>query len=814
MTQTLSLSIDGMHCASCVQRVEEALVAVSGVGAANANLATGRVTVSGDDLAADEVQGALRSAGYPAQTETVIFDVDGMHCASCVGRVEGALAATPGVTAASVSLATGQARIESLGGTETVEAALSAIASAGYAGHRHARGTDGRQDTSPAARFRAEAQAMARRAALAGALTLPVFLVEMGSHLIEAIHMAVHQTIGASGAGLLGFVLATLVLAGPGRGFFLRGLPQLFRGRPDMDALVALGTGAAWGFSSVSLFLPGVLPEGAGAFYFEAAAVIVTLILVGRWLEARAKARAGDAVAALVGLAPDTAEREVGGSLTEVPLAEVMPGDILAVRPGGRIPTDGRLTEGTALIDESMLTGEPLPVTRAPGDPLTGGTLNGPSLIRMEVTGVGADTALARIVAAVETAQATRLPVQNLVNRITAWFVPAVLLIAALTFLAWLLLGPEPQLTRAIVAAVSVLIVACPCAMGLAVPASIAAASGRGAKAGLLFRQGDALQRLASVGVVAFDKTGTLTEGQPVVSETAGADETLALAAAIESGSEHPLARAIVDEAKRRGAAVPTARDITATPGEGADGLIGDTRVAVGNAAMMAGIDMGGFGALADDMARAGKTPVFVARDDAVIGLIAISDQTRPGAKRTIERLRTAGIATAVITGDRVETAQTLAHELGISDVRAGVRPEGKADAVADLRARHGSVAFVGDGLNDAPALAAADVGIAIGAGTDIAIEAADVVLMLSDPEGGADAIELSRKTLSNIRQNLGWAFGYNILLIPVAAGLLWPVAGITLTPALAAVAMALSSVAVVSNALRLLALPLGRTHA
>ncbi|MEM9788392.1 MAG: copper-translocating P-type ATPase, partial [Pseudomonadota bacterium] len=592
-----------------------------------------------------------------------------------------------------------------------------------------------------------------------------------------------------------------------GRVFFEKGVPSLIKRAPDMNALVVLGAGAAFLFSTVALFAPGLLPADARVVYFEAAAVIVTLILLGRWLEARAKGQTGAAIKRLLGLRPATARVVRDGQEVDVPLTAVVAGDIIVIRPGERIPTDGRVTQGHAFVDESMITGEPLPVEKTEGDALVGGTINGNAAIQMRATAVGEDTMLARIIAMVADAQGARLPVQDVVNRITAWFVPAVIAIAVLTIVAWLIFGPDPVLSYALVAGVSVLIIACPCAMGLATPTSIMVGTGRAADLGVLFRQGDALQALQGVDVVAFDKTGTLTLGRPVLSQIdtgdGAADDMLRLVAAVEAQSEHPLAHAILDAVDGD---IPTAEKVAAIPGHGLHGLVEGRTVLVGNAKLLRrfDIDPTELERRADTHAKAGQTVILVAIDNVPAGVIGVSDTLRPTAQNTVKALKDLGLAVVMVTGDTQAAGEAIGTRLGVSDVIAGVLPEGKVAAIRELQEQGKTVAFVGDGINDAPVLAAADVGIAMGTGTDVAVESADVVLMSGDPVGVLNAITLSRATLRNIWQNLGWAFGYNVLLIPVAAGVLFPFWGVLLSPALAAGAMALSSVLVVSNALRL----------
>ena len=802
----LSFEIDGMTCAGCVGRAEKAIAAVGGVEKAEVNLAThaGRVTLDAKagPGTAKAIAGALQAAGYPAVPTRHRFEVEGMSCASCVNRVEVALLEVPGVISASVNLTDNTATATALISDPAV--LIEAIRGSGYEAkvlEQGARATD---------RNAKEAKALQGRVLVAASLTLPVFVLEMGGHVFPAIHDLVHRTIGMQASWTIQFVLTTIVLAFPGRQFFAKGIPALLRWAPDMNSLVFLGTSAAWLYSSVALFAPGLMPEGTQAVYFEAAAVIVTLILVGRWLEARAKGQTGAAIKRLLGLRPSTARVVREGAEVDIPVDEVQRGDVLVVRPGERIAVDGVVREGDSWVDESMITGEPVPVAKAKGAALVAGTVNGNGALKMRATSVGAETMLSRIIAMVEEAQGARLPVQDLVNKITGVFVPMVMAVATLTILAWLVFGPDPRLQYALVAGVAVLIIACPCAMGLATPTSIMVGTGRAAELGVLFRQGDALQALQGVEVVAFDKTGTLTEGKPELTdlEPLGglqADDLLAATAAVEALSEHPLGRAVVAAAKEEGLTIPRAEGFAAIPGYGLSAKVDGKTVLVGALRLMTkeGIETAEFAAAADRLSQKGRTPILVAVDGKPAGILAVADKVKPTAAATIRALHDRGLRVAMITGDTKKTAAAIAAELGIDDVQAEVLPEGKVAAIHALQQK-GRVAFVGDGINDAPALASADVGVAIGTGTDVAVESAHVVLMSGNPSGVVNAIEMSRKTMGNIRQNLGWAFGYNILLVPLAAGALYPLWGLMLSPAIAAGAMALSSVLVISNALRL----------
>ena len=806
--QSLTLTVEGMNCASCTGRVQRALEAVPGLSDVSVNLASGTARMAVSPPATPEAAAeALEAAGYPARTETRSLAVEDMSCASCVGRVENALAAVPGVLEARVNLTAGTATATVLEGAADTEELVRAIAGAGY----EATPEDEEAREGRGARRDAEARETRRRAILAGVLTLPVFLLEMGGHVVPAIHHFVGQTIGHQASWLVQFALTTLVLAGPGRGFYRRGFPALLRGRPDMDSLVALGTSAAYLYSVVATFAPNLLPEGVRAVYYEAAAVIVTLILVGRFLEARAKGRAGAAIERLLGLQPRTARVVRDGEAAEVSVESIRPGDVLVVRPGERIATDGEVIEGEARVDESMITGEPKPVAKGPGDTVTGGTVNGTGSFRFRATRVGADTTLSQIVRMVEDAQSARLPVQRLVDRVTLWFVPAVMAVAAATVAAWLAFGPSPALTMALVAGVSVLIIACPCAMGLATPTSIMVATGRAAELGVFFRKGTALETLGGVEVIALDKTGTITEGRPeltdlVPAEGMARDEVLSLVAAAEASSEHPVAEAVLRAARAEGVSLAEAEGFEAIAGHGIRARVAGRDVLVGADRLMAreGIDTGPLAEQEARLAARGRTALFAAVDGRLAAVLAVADPVKATSARAIAALRARGLEVAMITGDKRETAEAIARETGIDHVIAGVLPDGKIDAIDELRADGRRVAFVGDGINDAPALAHADVGIAIGTGTDVAIESADVVLMSGDLGGVATALEMSRRTMRNIGQNLFWAFGYNTALIPVAAGVLYPATGLLLSPALAAGAMALSSVFVLMNALRL----------
>ncbi|WP_242107548.1 heavy metal translocating P-type ATPase [Luteimonas aquatica] len=806
----LNLPIEGMSCASCVARVEKALRAVPGVAHASVNLATehAEVRFAGPADAAAAVA-AIEQAGYGVPMRTFELAIEGMTCASCVGRVEKALAAVLGVRAASVNLATERAQVRLVPGTATPQALVSAVASSGYAAHIV---DDLAQSADPEGKRRAEELRSLKRALwISAALTLPVFVLEMGSHLVPAFHHWVQHTLGTGPSRVFQFTLASAVLFGPGLRFLRKGFPALLRAAPDMNSLVAMGTGAAWGYSVLATFAPQWLPAGTANVYFEAAAVIVTLILLGRYLEAKAKGRTSEAIQRLVGLRARTARLVRDGRIVEVPIADVLPDDHVQVRPGERVPVDGIVVEGRSFVDESMITGEPVPTEKDAGAEVVGGTVNTSGSFTFRATKVGADTMLAQIIRMVESAQGAKLPIQALVDKVTSVFVPIVMGLAALTFAVWLFFGPAPALSFALVNAVAVLIIACPCAMGLATPTSIMVGTGRAAELGVLFRKGEALQALRSAKVVALDKTGTLTRGKPTLTDfmvTGGfaEDEVLVLVAAVEARSEHPIAAAIVEGAQARGLTLQDAESFESLAGLGVAAKVRGRFVQVGADRFMAkiGVDIDEGRPRAQRLAGEGKSPLYAAIDGRLAATIAVSDPVKASTPAAIQALHALGLKVAMITGDNADTARAVGGRLGIDHIVAGVLSDGKVEALKALRREHGAVAYVGDGINDAPALADAEIGLAIGTGTDIAIESADVVLMSGDLRGVVNAIALSRATLRNIRQNLFWAFAYNATLIPVAAGALYAVNGTLLSPVLAAGAMALSSVFVLGNALRL----------
>jgi Cu+-exporting ATPase len=658
-----------------------------------------------------------------------------------------------------------------------------------------------------------------RRFWVSAALSVPLLVLTMGPML----GLPVRDWLGERFATWVELALATPVVLWAALPFFHRGYESMVNRSPNMFTLIAIGVGAAYLYSVAATLFPGFFPHeirghgDAVPVYFEAAAVIVALVFLGQVLELRAREKTGSAIRALLDLAPKTARRVArDGAETDLPLSEVQAGDLLRVRPGESVPVDGTVEDGRSSVDESMLTGEPLPVEKAAGDAVTGGTLNRNGTLLMRAERVGSETMLSRIVEMVAKAQRSRAPVQALADKVSYYFVPTVVLVAVLAFLAWMTFGPQPSLVYAIVAAVSVLIIACPCALGLATPMSIMTATGRGAQAGVLIKDAEALERLAKVGTLIVDKTGTLTEGRPKLTDViaaAGFDEAelLGIAASLEQGSEHPLAEAIVEGARERGAMIGKAEDFEAVTGQGVRGRVNGRAVALGNAAMISdmGADAGALASQADTLRVDGRTVMFAAVDGKLAGLLAVADPIKANAGEAIRRLHESGLKIVMATGDNAVTAKAVAEKLGIDEVRADMTPEAKHRLVEELRESNAGVAMAGDGINDAPALAAADVGIAMGTGADVALESAGITLLKGDLAGIVRARHLADATMRNIRQNLFFAFAYNVIGVPVAAGVLYPVFGTLLSPMLAAAAMSLSSVSVIGNALRLRTLKL-----
>ncbi len=758
----------------------------------------------------------------PQPIEIVSFPVEGMTCASCVNRITRFLSKVEGVDDANVNLAAETATVRFDPSRVTVADLAAAVDAAGYVARiEQAAGRDHEIDVAEAAEARSERDEAAarhvadlrRRLVVATVLTIPL--------LGGLARMTVAPWLPAFLSNpLFQLALATPVQFWAGWPFYAGAVKALRHRSSDMNTLIAVGTSAAYFYSVATIVFPDFfraaglgMDEGGLPLYFDTAAAIITLILLGRYLEARARSHTSDAIRRLVNLAPRTARVLRDGAEIDVEIAEVRVGDIVRVRPGETIAVDGVVTDGASGVDESMVTGESLPVSKRVEDLVIGGTLNTTGTLTFRATRVGADTVLAKIVRLVSEAQGSRAPIQRLADTVTGYFVPAVLGLAALTFVIWFAFGPAPAFNLALLNTVAVLIIACPCALGLATPTSIMVGTGKGAENGVLFRNAEALERLGSVRSIVLDKTGTLTEGKPRVTDIVRAigapaeDALLALVAAAERPSEHPLADAIVREAvESRRLSVPEAVEFASTPGGGIEATVGSSRIIVGRPGFLEGlgIDVSGLVESADALAADGKTPVFVAIGGSAIAVVAIADTLKPGSAAAVADLHRLGIEVAILTGDNRRTAEAIARLAGIDRVVADVRPDGKAAAIRALQAEGKVVAMVGDGVNDAPALASADVGVAMGTGTDVAMESAGVTLMSGDLRGLVTAISLSRATMRNIRENLFWAFAYNVILIPVAMGVLYPFTGMLLDPIFAAAAMALSSVTVVSNALRL----------
>jgi Cu+-exporting ATPase len=844
----LRIPVTGMSCAACVRRVEKALLSVDGVTEASVNLATGIATVTFDpsSTGTPELAQAIESAGYGTQNERIEAEVEGIFCASCVQRIERNLGNLPGVLSASVNLATGVVTVDALEGTAGFDDVVDAASRAGdyrVVPRRSNRGLDAAAPAGREAPLRSgggfppedavrprdrESERLLRDLVVAGVLTILVFVGSM-----PALFPFV-RSVPAEVRNLALFVLTTPVMFWAGARFF-RGFWSAARHRTaDMNTLVAVGTSAAYVYSTVASFAPGLLATTAADVhvYFDTSAMIITLILLGRFLERRARGRASQAIRRLAELAPRTARVVRAEGEVEVPIDRVSPGDVVRVRPGEKVPVDGRIVSGQSAVDESMITGESVPVDKGPGDDVTGATIVRTGSFDFEATRTGRETVLARIIRMVEDAQGSKAPIQRLADRVAAVFVPTVIGLAAITFVVWILLGPAPVLTNALLRTVAVLIIACPCAMGLATPTAIMVGTGRGAETGIFIKGGETLETAHRLTAVVLDKTGTLTRGEMSCTDVEPVrgieeEELLRAAAAVELGSEHPVAQAVVAKARERGLILPEVEGFEAVPGKGVRGIVDGRLVLVGTEGFLA---EGGVRRMADaepsearekaqrgdvdasaaaydvahSLAARGTTPLIVSRDGAVLGALGVADTLRPESAAAVSSLKEMGLTVIMLTGDREAVAHAVGESVGVDRVIAEVLPGDKAAEIRRLQEEGALVAMVGDGINDAPALAQADVGIAIGTGTDVAMEASDITLMRADLTGVVQAIRLSRRTIRTIRQNLFWAFFYNVVGIPVAAGALYPAFGVLLRPVFAAAAMAFSSVSVVTNSLRL----------
>ena len=824
----ITLPIEGMTCASCVSHVEKALQGVPGVSGVSVNLGTEKASLeySSGDAPVDQLRQAVADAGYKVATTKTTLNISGMTCAACVFHVENALKGVSGVVEATVNLATEKATVEYTAGTVDNEGFRQAITKAGYQVTGTGDGPmDAKEELERLSKVK-EIQALRRRFLLSAAGGILLLLGAFGPFPWVPPLMKL---------GFYPFLLwavATPVQFWAGWSFYTSGFGALRHGTANMHTLIAIGTTTAYLFSAAVVLLGALAPEflaqqGIGReVYFDTASIIIALILLGRYLEARARGSTSEAIRRLIGLRPNTARVIRDGQEIDVPVETVEVDDFILVRPGEKIPVDGEVTEGISTVDESMLTGESMPVDKDPGKQVFGATINKFGTFKLRATKEGKDTVLAQIIQLVEDAQGSKAPIQRLADQVAAYFVPAVIVIALAAFLFWMLLGPAPALTFAVLVFVAILIIACPCALGLATPTAIIVGTGRGAEQGVLIRSAQALEITHRVNVVVLDKTGTLTTGKPVVTDllpsVVSEVDLLRLAASLERGSEHPLGEAIVQEARSRNLELETTRGFEALPGRGVQAQLNGDVLRMGNIALMEanGIALDGLVEKAQAMAAQGKTTMYLSAGDKAVGVIAVADTLKENSRESVAQLRAMGLEVVMLTGDNAQTAQAIAKQLGVYNVEAEVLPADKVEVVRRLQSQGKVVAMVGDGINDAPALVQADVGMSMGAGTDVAMESADITLMRSDVASVIGAINLSRATIRTIKQNLFWAFVYNILLIPVAAGVLYPVFGAMggvpdglgfffgeqgfLNPVLAALAMAFSSVTVVTNSLRL----------
>jgi len=805
-----NIPITGMTCATCAATIQKGLSKLHGVERAEVNLASEKASIEYDptQVPLSKIKNTISQLGYGAATSKSIFPVSGMTCASCVGRVEQALSGVPGVISVNVNLASEKATVEYIEGTELADLRR-AVKEAGYELSAEAETLE---DVTTASRR--EIKNIRNR-----------FIV---AAILAAAIMALMWTPSFAGKPYLLWALATPVQFWAGWRFYRGTWGALRHLTADMNTLIAVGTSAAYFYSVVAVISPGLFAAGGLEvhLYFDTSAMIVTLILLGRFLESRAKGQTSAAIKKLIGLQPKTALIIRDGKEIEIPIEDVQLGDLILVRPGQRVPVDGTIREGYSSIDESMITGESLPVEKTVGDEVIGATINKTGSFRFKATKVGKDTTLARIIRLVEEAQGSKAPVQRLADVIAGYFVPIVIGIAIITFIIWYFIGPTPALTYALLNFVAVLIIACPCALGLATPTAIMVGTGRGAEHGILIKSAGALERSHQIDTVLLDKTGTLTRGEPKVTDilaipNSSQEEVLQLAASAEHGSEHPLGEAIVKAAADKKLKLLPASDFNAIPGQGVRASVAGKKLLLGNLKFIEdkGLSMNGLGIEAERLREKGKTVMFLGADSRVMGVIALADTLKPNARKALAELHKMGIETVMITGDNRRTAEAIAHEVGIDRALAEVLPENKSREVKKLQKKGKVVAMVGDGINDAPALAQADVGIAIGTGTDVAMETGDITLISGDLEGIATAIALSKSTMRTIKQNLFWAFAYNTALIPIAAGVLYLAFGTSgvpsglnfilgeygfLNPILAAAAMAASSITVVFNSLRL----------
>ncbi|AAK81577.1 Cu+-exporting ATPase [Clostridium acetobutylicum] len=807
---TKTLRIEGMTCAACARAVERATKKLEGVEEANVNLATEKLTVSfqDDKVSVPNIQEAIEKAGYKALTEATnkTLAIGGMTCAACAKTVERVTSKLEGVTSSSVNLATEKLSISFEASKVSINDIKQAIEKAGYKASEEVESVDTDKE-----RKEKVIKNLWKRFIISAVFAVPLLIIAMVPMIFNSIGVMLPSAIDPMNNekiyGVLELILVLPVMF-QGRKFFQVGFKTLIKRSPNMDSLVAIGSSAAFVYSLFGLYQIFTGINGA-QLYFESAGIILTLITLGKYMEAVSKGKTSEAIKKLVGLTPKTALVVKGEKEEEVAIEEVKPGDVVIVKPGSKIPVDGIVIEGNTSIDESMLTGESIPVSKGPGDEVIGASINKNGSIKYKVTKVGKDTVLSQIVKLVEDAQGSKAPIAKLADIVSGYFVPVVITLAIISSLAWYLSGENLTFTLTIF--ISVLVIACPCALGLATPTAIMVGTGKGAEYGVLIKNGTALENTHKIKTIVFDKTGTITEGKPKVTDIKAIDEVseeelLKIAASVEKASEHPLGEAIVKEAEFKGMEFLKVSDFKSVTGHGIEALIDSKRVLLGNKKLMDNnnIEVKSVLDYVDDLAKQGKTPMYIAIDKQVKGIIAVADSVKESSAKAIKKLHDMGIEVAMITGDNKRSADAIAKKVGIDRVLAEVLPEDKASEVKKLQAGGKKVAMVGDGINDAPALAQADIGMAIGKGTDIAMESADIVLMKSDLMDVITAIELSKKTIKNIKENLFWAFGYNVIGIPVAMGILYIFGGPLLNPMIAAAAMSLSSVSVLTNALRL----------